>query len=226
MFLLRLLWMGNNIGSMTGRKKIVMRFQTPFFMISPSLARRLQWVLRLPPLPLPRLLFLFLSPRKPPPLLLHIPRKRTEHPMHLLEHAGLERLARNEAPGSLQIAALDRHQVRCCDERLAAEEEDAAARTGDAHAHEQLDCFAQGLPLAHDQHVRVRVHVGVRVHHAASTGTGTSVLRRRRQYLVRQVCRIGTREHVRQSELLCIEGAGARPELGLGLGLGLRLEVR
>ena len=170
--------MRNNIGSMAGREKILMHFQTPFFMISSSLARRLQWVLRLPLLPLPRLL----RPRKPPPLLLHIPRKRTQHPMHLLEHAGLERLARNEAPGSLQVAALDRHQIRCCDERLAAEEEDAAARTGDAHAHEQLDRFAQGLFLAYDQHVRV--HVGVRVLHAASTGTGTgtgtSVLRRRR----------------------------------------------
>lgn len=161
-----------NIGPMR-KKWILMHFQTPFFMISSSLARRLQWMLRLLP-PLPALLLL-LHPRKPPALFLHILRKRAQHPMHLPEHAWLERLARNEAPGRLQIPALNCHQIRRRDERLAAEEEDAAPRAGDAHADEQLDCFAQGLLLAYDQHVRVQVCVH-RAVSSSSSSTATSVL--------------------------------------------------
>ena len=198
-------------------------------MISSSLARRLLWVLRLQLLPpLPALLLLFYL-RKPLALLLHIPRKRAQHPMYLPEHAGLERLARNEAPGRLQIPGLDRHQIRRRDERLAAEEEDAAPRAGDAHADEQLDCFAQGLLLANDQHVRTQFCVRHAADSTASrTATSVLLLLLWQQYLVCQVRRIGTREHVRQSESEVLRMGGgrgaARP--GSELGLGCDSEVR
>ncbi|KAH9962001.1 hypothetical protein BGW80DRAFT_1356837 [Lactifluus volemus] len=94
------------------------------------------------------LLFLLLH-SKPLPLLFHVLCKLPKHVVYLPEHLRCKSFACNESPSLVQLSALDRHQVRRGDVRLA--DENATARRGGSRVNDQLNHLTQSLLLLDNQ---------------------------------------------------------------------------